>query len=227
MMRQMNFMGARRSFGSKSKAKDTKAGFEEEFLAFGCITLLLCIIYFYNSRFLNPSGMKKEKDECSATGDQYSSQKDPGQKVFNRVKFETYMTFIIDGRQEIESRIGKKAVFLTLMPATQLDSGRILEDPYEFASERGIWSMKFNESDLGTTRFYILLPTLRNGRKELHLIFKSEDADGVSQSLFSRPIGARVKLRGPCPEVEIPRGDFENVIINGFNGDRANGTSYL
>ncbi|KAL5047865.1 hypothetical protein BDW71DRAFT_179265 [Aspergillus fruticulosus] len=91
---------------------------------------------------------------------------------------------------------------------------------YERARSTGVWSVMFKQPQLQIGRDYTPLPpTSANGDDECLRFFIRKDPFGeVSRYLHSLKIGARIEVRGPRIECEIPPDTDRILFIAGGTG---------
>jgi NAD(P)H-flavin reductase len=126
-----------------------------------------------------------------------------------------FTPFTIVAKEEISPT----SVLLTLRPTSLAFSKELVPDPYMKSWERGTWSVEFKQPQLQIARSYTPLPpTEHNDKGELRFLIRKEHKGEVSSYLYNLPVGARIQLRGPHPEIDLPRDVTDVVFLAGGTG---------
>lgn len=113
--------------------------------------------------------------------------------------------------------ISPTSFILTLRPHanTSLDI-----EPYADSFDRGTWSVEFKQPQLQIARSYTPLPpnTDSLNPSDLQFLIRREQGGEVSNYLANLPLQATVHVRGPFPELDLPRDTTEVVFLAGGTG---------
>ncbi|KAL4976167.1 hypothetical protein BDW66DRAFT_151307 [Aspergillus desertorum] len=133
-----------------------------------------------------------------------------GSTTLNPVRFTPYQ---LVSREPVSST----SSLFTIKPPKS-DGSNI--EVYEDAWNTGVWSVMFKQPQLQIGRDYTPLPpTSANGDDECLRFFIRKDPFGeVSRYLHSLNIGARIEVRGPRIECEIPPDTDRILFIAGGTG---------
>ncbi|KAH8821426.1 hypothetical protein F5884DRAFT_767773 [Xylogone sp. PMI_703] len=132
--------------------------------------------------------------------------------IFSKPKFTTFD--IVD--KECTS---STSILITARPTSLEGSGTSSSDPYKESWEQGTWSVEFKQPQLQIARSYTPLPPLNNVTNgDLRFYIRKEHKGEMSNYLYNLPVGAQVDIRGPYPEIDIPRDVTDVVYLAGGTG---------
>lgn len=138
---------------------------------------------------------------------------DPLAKIFDPPRF---TPFTIVGREEASPT----SIILTVRPSFVLTSHEKPDpDTYKTFWGKGSWSVEVKQPQLQIARSYTPLPP--NGDDtyaDLRFLIRREHGGEMSGYLHSLPVGSKVELRGPHPEVELGDGITDVVFLAGGTG---------
>jgi len=129
-------------------------------------------------------------------------------KVFDAPRF---TAFTMVSRQEASPT----SVMLTLRP----DVPNLKTNPYSKLWEKGTWSVEAKQPLLQIARSYTPLPPDENtALGDLRFLIRKEHKGEMSGYLYALQPGAKIELRGPHPEFDLPEMVTDVVFLAGGTG---------
>ncbi|RFU26693.1 hypothetical protein B7463_g9640, partial [Scytalidium lignicola] len=112
------------------------------------------------------------------------------------------------------------AILITARPSNPNSSNTPPSfDPYKKSWEQGTWSVEFKQPQLQIARSYTPLPPVNDTESgDLRFYIRKEHKGEMSNYLYNLPVGARIEIRGPYPEIDLPQGVTDVVYLAGGTG---------
>jgi cytochrome-b5 reductase len=113
--------------------------------------------------------------------------------------------------------VSPTSFILTLRPSHGVKPG---VDPYADEWDKGTWSVEFKQPQLQIARSYTPLPPNSDVQDpgDLRFLIRKERGGEVSNYLARLPVGGKVEIRGPHPEIDLPKDLTDVVFLAGGTG---------
>ena len=138
---------------------------------------------------------------------------DPMARIFDPPRFTPFTIVQIE-------QVSPTSIILTVRPSFLSTSpSKPDSDTYKALWEKGTWSVEVKQPQLQIARSYTPLPPNGNDTNaDLKFLIRREHGGEMSRYLHSLPVGSKIELRGPHPEVELEDGITDVIFLAGGTG---------